>query len=92
MTGVESNEVTLMTVLRVPVTPVVIPFVQVTFLANRVRVQFCQYFFIGTDGLVAEDTGNTYVLQQLADDGEVSSTSIACHTMIALVGDIFILW
>ena len=80
-----------MTMAGVFVLPVIIPLVQVTFLADSIRMELPQGGLIGCDIIVAERTCGDDIPKQLTDDGKVSSTSITGHTMIALVCDILIL-
>ena len=88
---IESDEVTLVTMTGVFVLPVIIPLVQVTFLADSIRMELPQGGLLGCDIIVAERTCGDDIPQQLTDDGKVGSTSITGHTMIALVCDILIL-
>ena len=90
-TRIESDQVTLMTVFRVFVLPVVVPFVEVTLLTNRIRMEFPQCLLVSGDTVTAKGTRCDYRPKQFTDDGEVSSTPITSHPMIAFVSDILVL-
>ena len=89
---IETYEVTLVTMLRVIVLPVMVPLVQVAVLANSVGAEFFQGRLVCSDRITAHTTGCANILQQFADDGEVGSTTVAGDTMITFVRLILVLW
>ena len=81
----------LMTVLEIPVVPVVVPFVQVTHVSDGVGVQTGKGFLHGLVFLTQDLAGCDGVDKEFADDGEVGGTAIAGHTVIAFIRLILIL-
>ena len=88
--GVQSYEVALVTVLGVPVAPVVVPLVQIAALADGIGVQAGERPLVGCHGVAAHTPCYTDVLQQLTDDGQIGSTAIAGDAVIAIVRNVFI--
>ena len=81
-----------MAVQRVVVLPVVIPFIQVTLRSDIIGMQPPQYIFVFGIFKAKNRTGCNGVRQQFANDGQIGSTTIAGHAVIAFICDIFVLW
>ena len=82
---------TLMTMLEIPVVPVVVPFVDVAHVSDGVGMQAGEGLLHLLVPFAQHLTGSDGVDEELADDGHISCATIASHTMIAFVRLILIL-
>ena len=81
-----------MTMLEIPVIPVVVPLVQVAHVADGVGMQLGQCLFHLLVLLAKDLACGDGVDKEFADDGEIGCSAIAGGAVIALVRLIFILW
>ena len=88
---VESDEMTLVTVLEVPVVPVVVPLVDIAHVSDGVGMQTGKGLLHLFVFLSKNLTGSDGVDKEFAYDGHVCCAAIAGHTVIALIGLVFIL-
>ena len=82
-----------MSVVWVVVAPVVIPLVQVAFVADGVGVQARQGIGHLADGFVfiTHNAGSLECVdEQLAYNGHIGSAAIAGHAVVAFVCDVFV--
>ena len=89
---IESDEVTLVTMLEIPVIPIVIPFIDITHVTNGIRVQtgegFLYLFVLLAQNLACSDG----VDEEFADNRQIGRAAISGHAVIAFVCIVFILW
>ena len=88
---IESDEVTLVTMLEVPVVPVVVPFVQVAHVADGVGMESGEGLFHLTVLFAKHLAGCNGVDEEFPDDGQVGSTAIAGGSVIAFIRLVLIL-
>ena len=88
---IQSDEMALVAMLRVPVLPVVVPLVQVAVLADSVGVQTLEGSLVSRDVIATDGTGRAGVRQQLANDGKVGRSAVSGDAVIAFIGDVFVL-
>ena len=88
---IQSDEVTLVTVLEVPVIPVIVPLIQIPHVSDGVGVQPCEGLFHVFVFLPEQFSRSDGVRQQFTDDGEVCRTAVAGGAVVALVRLVFVL-
>ena len=81
-----------MTMLEIPVIPVVVPLVQVAHVADGVGMQLGQRLLHLLVFLPKDLACRDRVDKQLTDDGQIGCSAIAGGAVIALVRLIFVLW